>query len=518
MQKLVTFLKKNFWLAVIIAIYLFSRLYLINSIPKSLYWDEASIGYNAYSVLKTGKDEWGESLPLHFRAFGEFKLPVYIYSVAVSELILGLNVLAVRLPAVIFGLGAVLGLYALALKISKDKTIAILSAFTFTISPWFFIFSRTGYEATAGLALFIWAIYFLVLSFKKSWLLLISTLFFVASYYSYNSFRVLAPVFIVPGLIFWIINSLKKKNIKSFVFLAVSLVIFLGSLVPIYKLYREDSGLGRLTTIGVESRGMAFAIGQNYIKHFDSKFLFVQGDTNPRSQIPGSPQLYWIDGLLILLGLVYILVKRGGYGYSLLLLALLIAPIPASITKESPHALRSILMAPIFSLVTASGIGLLIDWAKKYKNIVIGVVVVIYLVLGALYFNKFLTQYNKLSSLSWQYPYSQIFEKYSSDFGKYKTIYITDEYAQPYIFALFYNQINPNTFITEKVLNPVSDWGFSTVGEFGEFKFIKKCAADFASGSLIFCKKEDKPVGAVTIIGEILDLSGQSALVIYQHE
>ena len=51
------------------------RVYKVTSDPPSLNWDEASIGYNAYSILKSGRDEWNKSFPLHFKSYGEYKLP-----------------------------------------------------------------------------------------------------------------------------------------------------------------------------------------------------------------------------------------------------------------------------------------------------------------------------------------------------------------------------------------------------------------------------------------------------------
>ena len=123
-------------------LFLGTRLYKIDKIPASVYWDEASIGYNAYSVLQTGRDEWGEFIPLHFRAFGEFKLPVYIYSVVFTESIFGLTPFAVRLPSVIYGLLSVIGLYLVVLKLTNKKLLSLLSSFLFSISPWFFIFFK----------------------------------------------------------------------------------------------------------------------------------------------------------------------------------------------------------------------------------------------------------------------------------------------------------------------------------------------------------------------------------------
>src|SRR6185369_14911675 len=84
----------------LILLFFTTRLINIKSNPPSLYWDEASIGYNAYSISLNLRDEWGKFLPIHFIAFGEFKLPVYVYSVAVFTKIFGMTEFAVRFPAV----------------------------------------------------------------------------------------------------------------------------------------------------------------------------------------------------------------------------------------------------------------------------------------------------------------------------------------------------------------------------------------------------------------------------------
>ena len=481
MGKLANLIKNNVLLLFILLLFLFSRLYNISEIPASLYWDEASIGYNAYSVLKTGKDEWGEFLPLHFRAFGEFKLPVYIYSVLLAEIVFGVSQLAVRIPAVVFGLFSVLGLYLLVIKITKNKTISLLSSLLFSVSPWFFIFSRTGYEATAGLAFFIYAIYFLLLSQKKRWKIILSVTLFILSAYSYNSFRLLTLLFLGPYMIIFGLKAIKKKDKNGVLLLLLSVVLLLLSIVPIYKLYLRDAGLGRLQTVGISKN-----ILTNYLANYSLSFLFSKGDPNPRSQIPGSPQLFPIDAVFILLGLVYIF-KNKDRKYLFILIALVLAPIPAAITKEAPHALRSILMAPILATVAAMGIYFLLGYVKKYGKLALVVIVFIYLDFFGSYFYQFISRYNDLSSGDWQYPYKLIFQKYADTFDQYNQVYISDEYAQPYIFALFYGKTDPTYFVNSKQLNPVSDWGFSTVKSFGKFHFIKDCNSDFEKNSLVLC-------------------------------
>ncbi|WKZ26004.1 MAG: glycosyltransferase family 39 protein [bacterium] len=454
MKQLLKLLQTNFVLIVICLLFLGTRLFRIDSIPASVYWDEASIGYNAYSILTTGKDEWGEFLPLHFRAFGEFKLPVYIYSVVASQFVFGMNTFALRFPAVIFGLFSIIGLYLLVLQLTKQKSVSLLSFFLFSITPWFFIFSRTGYEAVAGLALFIWATYFLLKSATEKKHLFLSTMLFIGSFYSYNSFRILTPIVLGLGFVYHLYK-------KQFAVLILSVLVLSASFFPLYKLYKHDSGLSRLQAVGSST------IFTNYLKNFSPTFLFIDGDSNPRSQIPGESQLYYLDAIFLALGVLYILKSKNPKLFIVLGL-LLLAPIPASITKENPHALRSILMSPMLSIISALGIYYLSEIFKKQKQIILIAVVVLYTLSFEGYMYKFGTVYNDLSVNVWQYEYKEIFERQ-------KEGCVSDQYAQPYIFALYYNKVDPNYFIDTRELNPVSDWGFSTVKSFGSYTFPKVC-------------------------------------------
>src|SRR6266851_3281683 len=98
-------------LVIIVILGFFLRFIDVSNNPPGLYSDEASIGYNAYKIVTTGKDEFGISHPLWFRSFGDYKLPVYIYSVAVAMGILGKTELAIRIPSILAGTLTIFILY-----------------------------------------------------------------------------------------------------------------------------------------------------------------------------------------------------------------------------------------------------------------------------------------------------------------------------------------------------------------------------------------------------------------------
>jgi 4-amino-4-deoxy-L-arabinose transferase-like glycosyltransferase len=446
--------------AFVLVLFLITRIYKIAEIPASVYWDEASIGYNAYSIATDLKDEWGVTLPIHFRAFGEFKLPVYIYSTAILVKAIGLNAYAVRLPAVFYSFGTLIVVYLLTKKITRREGLAILSVFILTVSPWFFIFSRTGYEATAGLFFFLLGTYLFLLLRKNKVYLLAAILSFIFSFYSYNSFRIIIPIWLVLLFVYKFREIINKDNR---LILGFSLVLFLLSLVPVYRLYKFDAGGVRFAEVQITS-GRQFVT--NYFSHFSPDFLILTGDSNPRSQIPGHGELYFLDIPLIILGLIAI-VKSKKVLFYLPLAALLLAPIPAALTKESPHALRALLAAPSLAMISAFGVGFLGEKFKKYGVAIILIVIAGYYFSFGPYAIDFVTKYSTETASDWQYQYKQIFENQKSGV-------VTDKYAQPYVFALYYLKYPPEKFRREVKLNPVNDWGFSKVASFNGFQFVKE--------------------------------------------
>ena len=457
-------------LIVILVLFLITRLYKIGEIPGSVYWDEASIGYNAYSIAQTGKDEWGKFLPIHFRAFGEFKLPVYIYATALSVKLFGLNEFSVRIPSVLFSLGVVISAYFLSKRLSGRVDVGLLASFFVSISPWFFIFSRTGYEATAGLMFYMLAIYFFLKTKENIWYILFSTLCFILSAYSYNSFRVIDPFTILILIIYRLVDL---KNIFKTGMLPVlfSIVFLIISIIPIYRLYRYDTGASRLQAVGATSSSFV----KNYLSHFSLDFLIIRGDTNLRSQQANFGQLYLPELVFLLLGLLYMVRSKSKFQL-LPIILLLLGPIPAAITKESPHALRSISMVPFVSMISAEGVIYLCQFFKNRRILVNFIIVIIFLIFFINYFLNFLNTYPAESSFDWQYEYKQSLQQLScckKTYADYNRIFVSDKYAQPYIFTLFYLKYDPDKFRREVVRNSVDQWGFSTVKGFGKFEFGK---------------------------------------------
>ncbi|MCL5431555.1 MAG: glycosyltransferase family 39 protein [Patescibacteria group bacterium] len=168
--------------------------------PPNINTDEAAIGYNAYSILKTGRDEYGQPFPLAFRSFDDYKPPLYIYMTVPSVAVFGLNEFAVRFPSALLGILAIPIVFFLTRELLDNlpasRQIGLLSSFLLAISPWHIQFTRTAYETGSnafftglGLLLFLKGL-------KNKWFLVGAGIVFGLQTYLYQASKVFVPMLI----------------------------------------------------------------------------------------------------------------------------------------------------------------------------------------------------------------------------------------------------------------------------------------------------------------------------------
>lgn len=485
--------------SIIFLIALFLRFYRISDLPPSLNWDEVSIGYNAYSILKTGKDEWGQFLPLSFKAFGDYKLPLYIYSDVPFVAILGLNESSVRLPSVISGMGVVVVTFLIIKELTKSIHLSYWGMFMSAILPWLVTFSRIALEANLALFLTMAAFYLFLraqrseVSRRNEAFLPLSAILLGLSTFSYNSSRVLILPFSILLAIF-LLKSFKKKE------LLLSLIILISFIsIAFFQALTTDSGARyKWTTILDEgatgrinrlrgSTSLPPLLGQliynkatyfiveaskNYLSHFDPNFLFLKGGSNFQFSVPGTGQLYLVMLPLILLG-IWHMVKQRERWHLFILGWILIAPIPGAITRDAPHSLRTIFLA--IPLVLSAVMG--IKWGKDFlpAKIFQPVAILAILVLFGntlVFWQNYAGDYQKNYSWSWQYGYKEALEFVKTHKDYYERIVFTKKYGEPHAFVLFYLKYDPHKYQTDENLirYQQSDWFW--VDRFDKFEFI----------------------------------------------
>lgn len=490
----------NIIFLLILMVSVFLRFYQLGVNPPSLDWDEASIGYNAYSVLQTGADEYGNRFPLSFRSFDDYKPPVYVYLSVPSVALFGLNEFAVRLPAALIGIGAVAVVYLLVKEIllnwdkNKRECIALASAFFLAISPWHLQFSRAAFEGNVGMFFLILSLLFFFKSLKNKYLYLPFSASFVLSIYSYHSFRLVNPI-----LLLVLLTLFYKQLIKQKILFVIALIIIVVFSAATYISFFSPSGSGaRLSMVAVFSdptlqmesaknivnakknndffgeiinnRRLIFipTIIKGYFDHFNFDFLFLHGDGGVQHHAYNMGMLYLWDFPFIILGIIFLL-KKIDKRILLLFILFLLAPIPAAITTGTPHPVRAIAMIPGFQIFSAVGFILisLVILRRKYKPVIvtIGVVIIISLALNIKYYLKsyYISTPIKYGYF-WQYGYKQALSYAKKNEERFENIIMTYGYDQPYIYYLFYNKINPIWY--------QKNWDYNGNGEADRFKRI----------------------------------------------
>ncbi|MFH1971200.1 MAG: glycosyltransferase family 39 protein [Patescibacteria group bacterium] len=484
-------------LVLIIALAFFLRFYKVTFIPPSLNWDETSIAYNAYSILKTGKDEWGKVMPIHFRSYGEFKLPGQIYASIPAVAIFGLTELGIRITPVIYGTLTVLLLYLLTFAMFKKRSIALMAAFFLAISPWHIQLTRASLESSFALFWFVMGVWFLVKGFKKPKWLIFSMIPFAAAIYTYNSARVFAPMFLVAvALLNW---KYFWKVKKWFILAGVTFVILLIPLVPFvlsgeagarYKLVSitDEAGLvprinerrGNSTLPGIlprliHNKGtyLSFYFAQNYLAHFTPNFLFIEGAGHRQHHVQGVGELFWIQAPFLLLGL-YFLFKKKDLNLKILVPWLLLAFIPVAVTNDSiPNTLRTLNAAPIYQIFTA--LGIYYFWekmkSKKLAKTLILLSTVILIINFGIYMKNLFLIYPVKYSRDWQYGNKQVVSFIKENYEQYDLITFTRHYGEPHMFTLFYLKYDPAKFQTDPTLVRFETYDWVRVLKFDKFYF-----------------------------------------------
>ncbi|MCX6793779.1 MAG: glycosyltransferase family 39 protein [Candidatus Gottesmanbacteria bacterium] len=510
------------------------RTYHVAKVPPALSWDEVSIGYNAYSILKTGRDEHGKFFPLDsFVAYGDYKPPLAIYVTVPFVAVFGLNDLAVRLPSALFGTLTVLLTYFLVLELLKRHRYALLSAAVLAISPWHVNLSRGGFEANIALFFVVLGTW-LALSARthpRRWLF--AWLPFVAAIYTFNSSRVFSVLF-VPALVVYTYRDI-KKNLKPFI---IGVIIAVLCMVPIAphllspqarlrfnevniftdasivetantRIQREN---GSLIAKLVNNRRVGYT--RNFLIHFmdnlQPDFLFVKGDGNPKFSIRDVGELYLIEAPLLAIGIFAMFFSYPGVAL-LLLYWIIAAIIPAATARETPHALRILNSLPTWHIFIAFGILSVYRYLSKGKILYSFLLVTLYIFSFTYYLHNYYRHYPIEFSGEWQYGYKQAIAAIAPIASNYDRIVITDSIGRPYMYTLFYTKTNPNDFAVMKK-DYFDAAGFYHVDGFGKYRF-GGMLPDKLDGKTLYIWNS-VPVGA-TLINTVKLLNGNPVLYIF---
>lgn len=477
------------------------RVVVVDKFPSGFNADEAAIGYNAYSILKTGKDEYGQFLPLSFKSFGDYKPGLYFYFVLPFVAILGLTEFAVRLPSVLFGTGIIWLIYLVSNQIFKDKKVGIFSALFLAINPWAIHFSRGGWETNAATFFITLGVYLFIKGIDKNRYLFWSLLSFLISVYLYQAARLIAPVLVfVFGLIYFKeIFRLIRHQWKS-VFISVGILFII--VLPVVFQFLSGGGSERFQGLSFLSDGgpalrvnelrgehddpssklpklihnkyLAYGINflGHYLDHYSSDFLFINGDPIIRNKTPETGQFYVIQSIFLIIGLLSLIKFNSKLKY-LLISWVLIAPLASSLTYQTPNAVRSLNMVSPLTVIMGFGfIELFKLLGKKSLKIFAATTLSLFLIFEFVHFEEsYFIHSSKRYPLAWEHGFSEMVQKLNKYEGQFDKVVITDKYDQPYILTLFYKAYDPVKYQPQAVLSERDKFNFGTVRSFDKYQF-----------------------------------------------
>ena len=491
------------------------RFWKLDQYP-ALNADEAAIGYNAYSLQETGKDEHGNNWPIHFQSFNDYKPGFYFYLVLPFVKFLGLNEWAVRIPGATLGVLSVLVMHFLIKELFNDgkseigndgrttslRKLEILAPAFLAISPWHIHFSKGGWEVNTALFFMLLGLYLFFKGIKNLPLLMLSGVSFVFSLYTYHSARIVIPLLGLGLLIIY--RKRIRENLKNFILAGV---VMLVAVLPLVKDFTRTDVVSRAAGVGLfadtgpltrinEQRGehsdfqgkiprvlhnklvnYGLALLKNWTDHFHGEFLFLNGDPIQRNKVPETGQMYLFDLVFTVAGLIYIFryYYQNTKSYSLIIWWLVIGPTAAALTFQSPHALRSQNMVIPLTFISALGLVYIIQLLRAQKKLILEIgnwllfILVIWQI--ARYEHMYWVHMAKEYQFSSQYGLKELASFVKENQNKYEKIIITDRYDQPYILLLFYLRYSPEKFQQEHILSSRDKFGFSTVRNFDKFEF-----------------------------------------------
>lgn len=481
---------KDKLLIIIFLIALFFRIYKLGVFPYGFHVDEVKVGWNALSILKTGRDDRQNKFALYYNSFGDFRPTGIFYITIPSIAFLGRNEFAVRFPSALFGALTVFPLYLFVkeLKDKKEKnkilSIENISSFLLAVSPWHISTSRATSEVVISMFLALFGLYFFVKSLNKMNIkhCFFSALFILVSYLFYHSIRLLAPVFVL-GIIFFYFNKIRKTRLLK----KISLItLFLIGFTTFFLALNKESR-GRFSQVSIfndldvsyELSRMPFEEGpgrvfiarffhnkplvytrkfiNEFAKYFSADFFLNPESAKPeRYTTTGLGVLTYIELALLILGITSILQKKSP---SLPLILLLIAPLPSAITTEdSPNLHRSLYMIPFIAITCSYGFEFLVSISKKYKR-QITFLTIFFLLSNFIFYLHMYYVHNKVHKpLYRNIGAKELALKINEIQKDYEKIIITNIPDDPYPWIAFFTNRDPSQFNQDAVKRSEGVW------------------------------------------------------------
>lgn len=479
-----------------LTISLFLRLYHLSSNPPGLHVDEISFGYNAYSLLHTGRDEFGMKLPIILRSYDDYRPALLSYLMIPFIKTLGLSIVSIRLPEVFLSFITLLALYKiiiLLLDLSQQKKqskqyipakyVAFSAIFLYAISPWNVFLSRLAIDTNLSLSFFMLSLwcFFDYIAKKKFYKILLSSIFFTITFYSYNGIKPFLPFILISLVTLFFKNLITRKKE-----ILIAGILFLLLLIPLLLQYRTATNLNRFTYLNFfaskqdtvlakssqrllyEKEDVLGKIFDNrrfgYIPLFVSNYfinlnpVWLYGDDyiHTAYKIPDFGLFYLFELPLLLLGL-YVIFKNTIFTKRIqlfLLFWIVFSIIPAAVTINTPSAVRIYTLLPPVLIIEGVGLyAFCVYLSKQHALVKIALTLLsasTVLISFLWFFHAYFTLFPYERAYDYNYGNAQAIMYAKMHENQYKHILISNRgvLTLSYIYYLFFTKYDPQTYLS----------------------------------------------------------------------
>jgi 4-amino-4-deoxy-L-arabinose transferase-like glycosyltransferase len=490
-------------LGIICIIAVLLRFYHLGDYPQGLHKDEAFLGYNAYSILKTGKDMSGNIFPIHIQSF-LYSPAGYAYFSIPFIYLFGLDAFSIRFASALFGSLTVFLTFFLTKELFTNEKrkvfISLISAFLLSITPWHINLSRSATEnvlvvffLTSGILFYL----YWIKKQRKLWLLFFSFLSFFITLFIYQAPRAFLPFFI-PFLIF----IFKERIINKKHFYVMTLLFITSILIPLFLILYSNTLSLRIKTVSIFSTqgtklvideqiaedgvshipafaarlfhnkiiGFSNVFLQNYMGHFSYDFLFTDNSLPIRYKVPSVGVLFLYDLPLLLCG-VWFLIKSNKKIAYFILGWILIVPIGSALTFDDvPNVQRTLIFFPALSIISANGL-LFLSQKQLLKRVCFPLLTSIICLSMLFYLHEYYIHARIHRPWYRNEGYKELVREVSFLTPRYKKAVITDKEAAPTIFFLFYTVFDPKVFQKQTLYTKMHD--FDRI-DFANFTFSQE--------------------------------------------
>lgn len=483
-------MKISLLLLLILAFSFFIRIYQLRENPEGFDQTEAAFAYNAFSVLKSGHDEYGKMFPWVLVSIGDYKLAGYMYWQIPFIAVLGLSEFSARLSTLIAGMISLYLIYYLVRETLKNEKLALLTTFFTGIAPGHLILSRMAYDPMIAFMFYVLSLVFFLKWYRSKalWQLLVSSLAFCWSLGTYYAVWVILPftVLFYWGYLFKMRKALNpSKLIIAFLILLLPLLT-LGKFLAItggerigqdstfqvhaqplleQQIREDQQSLPLLLTRALHNKLTFYPqlLLQNLSLNFSFDFLFLNGDKiDRRFWVPYHGILYLWSAPFLLLGVLSFWKDKALYKNLLVLSSIGIVFLGSAFSEFGSETERTLFAVPLLCLLLSYGLMVFFQMVTTfYKNFLQGFSFLrqsvfsrsVYLFTGVLllfnitYFNhQYYYHANVHEPWGRDYAVKDMLATVASLKSNYSAVLIPDN---SYIFYYFYNLVDPAISVRE---------------------------------------------------------------------